>query len=151
MRRRFSHLSFLLLVVLLSVPAIQNASAGGDITSAEEWKPSADGYVLVSSATWTGWLALPAEEDVLWPLPQTLADGTETFNLLHLTPEGVCIEEADCSNQDCVNQGLVTFDNRSERVLGNMIICLPNQVILQLYTSEEVQELVQRGMPAPEE
>ena len=39
-----------------------------------------------------------------------------------------------------VDQGEVTLDNRKDRVLGNMIICLPNQVMLQLFTPEEVVE-----------
>ena len=53
--------------------------------------------------------------------------------------------DADCPGRDCVEQGEVTLENRGERILGNMIICLPNQVCLQLYTPEEVLEMV-KGM-----
>ena len=40
-----------------------------------------------------------------------------------------------------MKQGTVTLENRDERILYNMIICLPNQVMLELYTPEEVLEM----------
>ena len=52
------------------------------------------------------------------------------------------MEEANCQNQDCVGQGEVTLENRYERILSNMIICLPNQVVLQLYSPEETMEML---------
>ena len=103
------------------------------------------GYVLVTTATQSGWLALPEEGDISFPLRQVKPDGTEALNIIHLTPEGVYMEEANCDNHDCVQQGMVTFENRSERILSNMIICLPNQVMLALYAPEEVLTLKQRG------
>ena len=36
----------------------------------------------------------------------------------------------------------LTLENREERILGNMIICLPNQVTLQLFTPEELLEMM---------
>ncbi len=98
----------------------------------------AKGYIRVSSATVGGWLPLPDEEDYLFPLHQTLADGSETVNLIHVTPEGFYMEASTCSNQDCVHQGEVTLSNRSMRVLENMVICLPNQVYLELFSTEEI-------------
>lgn len=53
-------------------------------------------------------------------------------------PEGIRMAESSCENQDCVEQGLVTLENRDTRPLGNMIICLPNQVTLELYNREEI-------------
>ena len=104
----------------------------------------ARGYVLVTSPTQSGFLPLPEEEDYLFPLVQIFPDGTSTENLLHLTPEGVYMESSTCANQDCVHQGTVTLENRNERVLYNMIICLPNQVTLQLLTPEEVLQMYQQ-------
>ena len=101
-------------------------------------------YVLVSTATQSGWLPLPEEGEVSWPLRQVLPDGTEAVNVIHLTPEGVYMEDSTCANHDCVEQGAVTLENREERILGNMIICLPNQVCLQLFTPQEVLEMVQQ-------
>ena len=102
----------------------------------------AKGYVLVTSATQSGWLPLPEEGEVSYPLRQLLPNGTEAINTIHLTPEGVYMEDSTCEGHDCVQQGEVTLDNRAERILGNMIICLPNQVTLQLYTPEELLEMV---------
>ena len=101
----------------------------------------AKGYVLVTTATQSGWLPLPEEEEVSYPLRQLLPNGTEAVNTIHLTPEGVYMEDSTCEGHDCVQQGVVTLDNRAERILGNMIICLPNQVTLQLYTPEELLEM----------
>ena len=101
----------------------------------------AKGYVLVTTATQSGWLPLPEEGDVSYPLRQLLPNGTEAVNTIHLTPEGVYMEDSTCEGHDCVQQGEVTLDNRTDRILGNMIICLPNQVTLQLYTPEELLEM----------
>ena len=114
--------------------------AEGSDDSNEAPQPAA-AYVLVSTATQSGWLPLPEEGEVTFPLKQTLPDGTEAVNLIHLTPEGVYMEDSTCANHDCVDQGIVTLENRKERILGNMIICLPNQVCLQLYTPEEILAL----------
>ena len=102
----------------------------------------ATAYVLVSTPAQVGWLPLPLEGESTYPLAQTLPDGTETLNLIHLTPEGVYMEDSTCDNHDCVDQGIVTLENREERILGNMIICLPNQVYLQLFTREEMLALM---------
>ena len=52
------------------------------------------------------------------------------------------MKSSTCDNQDCVKQGVVTLENMEERLLGNMIICLPNQVTLSLYTTEELLALL---------
>lgn len=69
------------------------------------------------------------------------ADGRE--NVFHVTPGSVHMESANCDNQDCIKQGTVNFENRDVRVLRNMIICLPNQVVLELITPQEAGEQAQ--------
>ena len=64
--------------------------------------------------------------------------GREIVNVIHVTPSGVYMESANCENQDCVLQGEVTLDNKGSRPLENMIICLPHQVVLELYSTEEL-------------
>lgn len=59
-------------------------------------------------------------------------------NTIEVTPDSIRMAESSCDNQDCVEQGLVSLENRSSRVLQNMIICLPNEVVLELYTYDEV-------------
>ena len=109
---------------------------------AEAAPQPAKAYVLVSTAAWAGWLPLPESEEYAYPLRQVLPDGTEAVNLIHLTPDGVYMEDSTCSNHDCVKQGTVTLENRKDRILSNMIICLPNQVTLALYTPDEVLSLM---------
>ena len=98
-------------------------------------------YVLVTTATQMGLLPLPEADDYVFPLTQLRTDGTFTENVIHLTPEGVYMESSTCENHDCIDEGIVTLDNRKDRILGNMIICLPNQVTLQLLTPEEILSL----------
>lgn len=59
-------------------------------------------------------------------------------NVIEVTENSVWMAESTCDNQDCIYQGTVTLENKSERVLQNMILCLPNEVILELYTYEEL-------------
>lgn len=140
-----------LLLALLMGATLTMCLAGLSEPSAE---PSAEpttapspapGYVLVSTATQMGWLPLPTEGEISYPIRQVLPDGTEAVNTLHLSPEGVYMEDSTCANHDCVNQGEVTLENKKDRILGNMIICLPNQVYLELYTPEEVLEMAKNG------
>ena len=136
----------LLAVVATSAEAPQAATMTPQATATmtpEDGAPKpAKAYVLVSTATQVGWLPLPEEGEISYPLKQVLPDGTEAENVIHLTPEGVYMEDSTCENHDCVDQGMVTLENRYERILSNMIICLPNQVVLQLLTPEEVLEKV---------
>lgn len=130
-----------LLIALLALLLCAAALAGEGETPEAEPSP-AKGYVLVTTATQAGFLPLPEAEDYTFPLAQTQPDGTESMNLIHLTPEGVYMEDSTCEGHDCMDQGLVTLENREERILGNMIICLPNQVTLQLFTPEEVRQML---------
>ena len=131
----------LLSLLLLALAAV--CAAGEEAAPEATIPPSpAKGYVLVTTATQSGWLPLPEEGEASFPLRQTLPDGTEAVNVIHLTPDGMYMEDATCANHDCMGQGVVTLENREERILGNMIICLPNQVTLQLFTPEEVLEMV---------
>ena len=125
-----------------AAPDATEAPADESPEATEAPKP-ANGYVLVTTATQAGWLPLPEEGELSVPVKQVLPDGTEAENVIHLTPDGVYMEDSTCEGHDCVQQGTVTLDNREERILSNMIICLPNQVTLQLFTPEEVLEMMQ--------
>ena len=82
---------------------------------------------------------LPIRKETSYRLRQP--GGAE--NVFHVTGDSVHMESATCDNQDCVKQGTVSLDNRDVRVLGNMIICLPNQVVLELITPKEAGEQAQ--------
>lgn len=125
-------------------PAASLSPEPGDGTDAPKATPQpASAYVLVSTATQMGFLPLPDEGEYSYHLKQILPDGTPAENVIHLTPDGVWMEDSTCENHDCVQQGEVTIDNRKDRILGNMIICLPNQVTLQLLTPEEIEEMTE--------
>ena len=142
-----------LMVILLAAAGICAVTAEPDATPAGEESAGAPvvqapvrGYILVSTATQAGFLPLAAEgEEYEYPLVQQRTDGSITVNLLHITDHGVYMKESTCENQDCVYQGEVTLENRESRILSNMIICLPNQVMLSLYTPEELIELYGQG------
>lgn len=140
-----------LLLLSPAAPSGSSAEESAAVPAAEETKTGspapAKGYVLVTTATQTGFLPLPEEEDYVFPLTQTLPDGTVAENLIHVTPDGVYMESSNCENQDCVHEGTVTLENRQDRILGNWIICLPHQLTLQLLTPEEV--LAMMSAPSP--
>ena len=99
-------------------------------------------YVLVRVQNAMGLLPLPVEGEYTRTIRQTLEDGTEAVNVLHLTSNGVWMEESNCEGHDCILEGEVTLENREERVLWNMIICLPHQLSLELITREEAESLI---------
>ncbi len=99
-------------------------------------------YVLVKMNGFAGLLPLPTEGEYTRPIRQTSADGQEAVNVLHLKPNGFWMEEANCEGQDCVKEGEVTLENREERVLWNMVICLPHQLSAELITREEAEAML---------
>lgn len=83
-------------------------------------------------------------DDTVWPLTPLSEAGQWTIeqdngakNVLRATERGVVMHFSTCDNQNCVHQGEVSLDNRDSRALGNMIVCLPNKVIVELLTPEE--------------
>ena len=63
--------------------------------------------------------------------------GDGKVNELYITEDGAVMHSATCDNQDCIKQGDVTLGNYKSRVLGSWIICLPNQVSVELVAGEE--------------
>ena len=99
-------------------------------------------YVLVRMPNPIGLLPLPLEGEYSKTIRTKLADGSEYVNVLHLTPNGFRMEDANCEGHDCVNQGEVTLENREDRILWNMIICLPHQLSAELITREEALQML---------
>ncbi len=99
-------------------------------------------YVLVRMQNAAGLLPLPVDGEYTRTIRQKNGDGSEMTNVLHLTKNGFWMESANCEGQDCVNMGEVTLENREERVLWNMVICLPHQLSLELITREEALQIL---------
>ena len=76
------------------------------------------------------------EEKLRIPLskPQTvtITQPTGEENVIAVTESGVRMEHSTCHNQICVNSGVLTPENMDFRRDGPFIICLPNQVSIEL-------------------
>ena len=107
----------------------------------------AKAYVLISMENPVGFLPLPVEGEYQRAIRQTMPDGSEAVNVVHLTPEGFWMEDSNCEGHDCIDEGKVTLENREERVLGSWVICLPHQLVCELMTREEAVSFLQRMMP----
>lgn len=109
------------------------ASAGA---TPEVAKPPAAAYLVVTVAG-AMYEPIPLYEEGRY----TVTRG-DLVNTIEVTPDSIRMYESSCDNQDCVEQGVVSLENRAKRVLQNMIICLPNEVVLELYTPEELAQLL---------
>lgn len=58
------------------------------------------------------------------------------INKVHITPETVGMESSTCENQDCVGQGIVDVNTYHSRILGTFVICLPNNVTIEMVPAE---------------
>ena len=101
----------------------------------EETKELADAYLLVTVG---GVLYEPIA--IYEEGSYTIRQGDEIENVIHVTPDSVTMESSTCDNQDCVLQGTVTLENMTKRVLANMIICLPNEITLELHTPQTLAD-----------
>ena len=52
------------------------------------------------------------------------------WNRVHITGEGVCVEDANCANHDCVRMGTLTLESVSFN--QSMITCLPHGMTVEL-------------------
>lgn len=115
---------------------------GGAGLAEETAEAPAVGYVRITVGTESRWFPLPPEEDYTITVRQTNPEtGEEMVNYITLTPDGVYMKESTCDHQDCVDMGVVTLENKAERILGNVVVCLPHQVMLELYSTEELMNL----------
>ena len=99
-----------------------------------DWKNT---LFLIVTANGVKYQPIPLLGEASIPIRNEEA-GTE--NVVHVTPTEIHMESASCANQDCVEQGEVTRENMNERILYNTIVCLPNQVMLELFTFDMMVE-----------
>lgn len=125
-----------------AVAARASASAGAGSTAtatvrpAQTLTPDTGAYLLVS-VRGLQYEPIPLTLETEFALRQK---DTEAENIIHVTLDSVWMASSSCDNQDCVEQGTVSLANRDMRVLQNMIVCLPNQVMLELLTPAEAEE-----------
>lgn len=131
-----------------SEPAPSAAEAeSADAAQDAPKEPPVKAFLLVTAGnTYYQPLPLVGEADIPITQPDTGAE-----NIIHVSPEGVYMKSSNCDGQDCVKQGEITLDNIDSRVLGNCIVCLPNQVILEVYTTEELLAMMTAASEAAAE
>ena len=97
----------------------------------------AESYLIVKTASGTS-MPIPLNSDNAFTVKQS--DGSE--NVVHIGKNSFYMEASNCENQNCVEQGEVTLENRDTRILLNLVICLPHNLSLELLTPEEAQSLL---------
>ena len=89
-------------------------------------------------------ITVGGEEKLRVPLSQpqtvTLSQPGGEENVIVVTENGVYMESSTCHNQICVHSGYLTTENYDYRPDGPFIICLPNQVSVELvvYTDNAI-------------
>ncbi len=59
-------------------------------------------------------------------------DKNDHHNEIEITEEGVKMLASSCDNQICVMQGEATLENMETRIMGGWIVCLPNEISIEL-------------------
>ena len=91
------------------------------------------GYVVINVGGRQYGDPIPMDRDKIITIRQ---DNGE-INKIRITPDSVDMEYSTCENQDCIGEGTITLDNYNERILGTWIICLPNQVTIEMIPADE--------------
>ena len=91
------------------------------------------GYVVINVGGRQYGDPIPMDRDKIITIRQ---DNGE-INKIRITPDSVDMEYSTCENQDCIGEGPITLDNYNERILGTWIICLPNQVTIEMVPADE--------------
>lgn len=105
----------------------------------------ADSYLLIRTDQACS-VPIPLNEDYSFTVRQS--DGSE--NVIHVGINSFYMESSNCDNQNCVEEGVVTLENMNERILFNLIICLPHRLSLEMLTPAEA-EMALLDMLAQEE
>lgn len=91
-------------------------------------------YVVieVKSKRWGDPIPMDMDKEI------TVRQENGTVNVVSITPTSVKMHSSTCENQDCVYQDEIPINYmETNRILGNLIVCLPNQVVIRLVAGEE--------------
>ena len=130
-------LILLICIALIALVGVLALVIGGPNRQAPEEMDVAKGYVYIAAGDQEKWFVLPEEESII-TLTRTDGNGKEIRNEIALFADGAYMKFSTCDNQDCVHQGQVTLENKASRALQNMILCLPNDVIIELYSAQDI-------------
>ena len=105
------------------------------------------GYILVQANGDGGWIPLPTTDEPLL-VTITREDDPTISNTIRLWQTGFQMDSSTCDNQDCVQQGEVTLMNKDERVLMQYVLCLPHNISIELYSTEEILMMIEQAQAA---
>ena len=77
--------------------------------------------------------AVPLNEDTVITVDQ----GDGKVNYVQVRDGAIFMADSTCSDGLCISQGEMSPENYEDRPMLNWIICLPNQVTVQLRVDEE--------------
>lgn len=97
-------------------------------------KNPAESYLLIRTNQ-SASPPIPLNEEYSFTVSQP--DGSE--NVVHVGVNSFYMESSNCDNQNCVQEGTVTLENMNQRVLFNMVLCLPHQLSLEMLTASEAE------------
>ena len=111
--------------------ALQSANMMGPmpVPQTEEVK----GHVIITVGGRQYGDPIPMDRDKIITIRQENGE----INKIRITPDSVDMEYSTCENQDCIGEGTITLDNYNERILGTWIICLPNQVTIEMVPADK--------------
>ena len=95
----------------------------------------AESYLLVTTSSGTH-SPIPLAEETSF----TINYQGDEFNTIHIGKNYFFMEESSCENQNCIEEGTVSLENRESRVLYNMVLCLPHNLSLELLDRDEAYE-----------
>lgn len=91
------------------------------------------GHVVITVAGRQYGDPIPMDRDKIITVKQE----NGAINRIHITPEYVEMESSTCENQDCIGEGEVNVNTYKDRILSTYIICLPNQVTIEMVPAYE--------------
>ena len=150
LNRNFLLALALLLLILIVAIASQLVDTTPDTlpelpASGQEGIPAAEaaplGYIRAQANGESKWIPLPTTDEDLY-ITITRQDDPSVSNTLRLMKNGFVMDSSTCDNQDCVMQGEVTLENKADRVLMHMVLCLPHNVSVELYSTEELMQML---------
>ncbi len=63
--------------------------------------------------------------------------GSDIVNHVEVKDGAIYMADSSCPDQQCVDQGKITAKNYEQRALRNWVVCLPNQVTVELVLEDE--------------
>lgn len=119
----------------------ETADPAGQATdaAAEPTLPPAQAYMIVYVGTGM-YEPIPLRGSARFTVK---TNGGANVNTIEVNETSVWMAESTCPTQDCVNQGVVSLENKDTRILGDCIYCMAHNVTLQLIDAEQYAQLME--------